>query len=168
MISNYLKGKISAYINCTLNFVDVRDVALWHLLAAEKGLPGRRYILSGHNLSLYDFFLYLSRATGNPEPKWRIPYLPALWWGYLEHWIGLVTGRRPQSSVAGIKLCRRSLAFDGSRAWQELGHKPSALEETIKDAVDWHKIGPDRNPSLVFPDNHSLVPCLRSSLKMAT
>ncbi len=139
MISDYLQGKVPAYIDCTLNFVDVRDVALWHILASEKGTPGHRYILSGHNLSLYTFFLNLSRATGSPDPKWRIPYLLALWWAYLEHWMGLVTGKRPKSSVAGIKLCRRSLAFDGSRTWHELGHKPRPLDETIKDTVDWHR-----------------------------
>ncbi|MCK5506713.1 MAG: NAD-dependent epimerase/dehydratase family protein, partial [Thermodesulfovibrionia bacterium] len=137
MISQFLKGKIPCYINCTLNFVDVRDVALGHLLAAEKGQPYRRYILSGHNLTLAEFFFYLAQVSGRPAPRLQIPYFLALTWSYVEEWIGKLSGRIPQSSVTGVKLCRRSLTFDGSMTWQQLGHTPRPIEESVSDAVNW-------------------------------
>jgi dihydroflavonol-4-reductase len=139
MISDFLQGKIPGYIDCTLNFVDVRDAALGHVFAAENGEPGRRYILSGHNLTLAEFFCYLSRESSRPPPRHRVPYVVALAWSCVEEWMGKLTGRTPQSSVTGVRLCRRSLAFDGTRTWQLLGHSPRPVEESIRDAVLWHQ-----------------------------
>jgi dihydroflavonol-4-reductase len=138
MIVDFLRKKIPCYINCTLNFVDVRDVARGHVLAAEKGEPCRRYIFSGYNLTLAEFFSYLSMASGKPAPTIKIPYFIALLWSYMEEWIGSKFGRLPQSSVTGVKLCKRSLAFNGSRTWHQLGHEPRSLEESVRDAVSWH------------------------------
>lgn len=145
MIADFLQGRIPGHIDCVLNFVDVRDVAIGHLLAAEKGRPGCRYILSGHNRSLAAFFAGLARISGRPAPRWRIPYGVALAWGYGEEWLGRLTGRTPQSSVTGIKLCRRSLAFDGRRTWERLGHTPRPLEESLREAVAWHSFQAQRH-----------------------
>ncbi len=137
MIHDFLQGKIPAYIECTLNFVDVRDAALGHVLAAEKRPDGRRYILSGRNMHLADFFALLANITGRPAPKIKIPYSIALGWSYFEEFTCKITGRVPSSSVTGVKLCRRSLTFDGSKTWQRLGHTPRPIEESVRDAVDW-------------------------------
>ncbi|HLC16151.1 MAG TPA: NAD-dependent epimerase/dehydratase family protein, partial [Thermodesulfovibrionia bacterium] len=45
MIVDFLKGKMPAYLDTGLNVVDVDDVAEGHILAAENGVNGRRYIL---------------------------------------------------------------------------------------------------------------------------
>ncbi len=139
MISDFLREKIPGYIDCVMNYVDVRDVAIGHVLAAEKGEPGCRYILSGYNLTLLEFFSLLSKASNCPMPKFRIPISLALGWAVLDEWIAKMTARSPGSSAAGIRLCRRSLAFDGRRSWQTLGHGPRPIEESIRDAVLWHQ-----------------------------
>ncbi len=139
MIRDFLRKKIPGYLDCTLNFADVRDMAIWHRLAAQKGEPGRRYILSGYNLSIYEFFQQLSRESDLPCPRLKVPYAVALGWSYIEHYLSRLTGRKPKSSVTGVKLCRRSMAFDGSWTWKTLNHKPRPLEESIREAVAWHK-----------------------------
>jgi dihydroflavonol-4-reductase len=139
MVTDFLKGKIPGYLEGTLNFADVRDMAIWHRLAADRGESGRRYILSGHNLSIHEFFQHLSRESGQPCPQLKVPYSVALAWSYVEHFYGLVTGRKPQSSITGVKLCRRSMAFNGSWTWKILGHQPRPLEEGIKDTIAWHR-----------------------------
>ena len=138
MILNFLQGKIPAYIDCIMNYVDVKDAALGHLLAAEKGRIGRRYILAGHNVTLEEFFSLLGRVINRPAPKYRIPHAVALAFSYVDEFIGKMNGRTPRSSVTGVKLCKRSLAFDGSKTWQHLGHSPRPLEESIREAVSWH------------------------------
>src|SRR4051794_2581330 len=50
-IGNYLRGRLPAVIGSHMNFADVEDVAQGHLLAADHGRPGERYILGGENLS---------------------------------------------------------------------------------------------------------------------
>lgn len=139
MIEDFLKGKIPGYLDATLNFADVRDMAIWHRLAAERGESGRRYILSGHNLTIHEFFQHLSRESGQPCPKLKVPYSVALAWSYVENFYGIITGRKPQSSITGVKLCKRSMAFNGAWTWKTLGHQPRPLKESIRDAVAWHR-----------------------------
>ncbi len=139
MVSDFLQGRIPGYLDCMLNFADVRDMAIWHHRAAELARPGRRYILSGYNLKIIEFFRCLSRESGMPCPRLRVPWIVALLWAYLEEAVCRVTGGRPKSSVTGVRLCRRSMAFDGSWTWQALGHRPRPLEESIRDTVAWHR-----------------------------
>jgi dihydroflavonol-4-reductase len=139
MISHFLQGRIPGVIKCTLNMVDVRDVALGHILSAERGVPGGRYILAGHNVTLHEFFRLLAQVSGRPAPGMRIPYHVALGWSYLEEWIARHTKRVPQSSVTGIRLCKRSLDFDGQKTWQSLGYIPRDFTETVRDAFRWHQ-----------------------------
>ncbi len=140
MLRDFLSGRIRGYVDCTLNFVDVRDAALGHLLAAEHGLPGRRYILAGHDVSVRDLLARVGAMCGMAPPSLRVPYALALGFAHAEEAWGRLTGRRPMSSVTGVKLCRRSMAFDGSRTWRDLGgHVPRPLEASLADAVEWHR-----------------------------
>ena len=154
MIRDFLQRKIPGYLDCTLNFADVRDMAIWHRLAARKGEPGRRYILSGHNLSIHDFFQHLSRESDLPCPRLKVPYAVALTWSYVEHYFSRLTGKKPKSSVTGVKLCRRSMAFDGSWTWKTLGHYPRPLEESIRQAVAWHRRYLDQGKSTKDSQSH--------------
>ena len=45
------RGQLPVTVEGTINVVDGRDVAAGHVAAAERGRPGRRYILGGHNLT---------------------------------------------------------------------------------------------------------------------
>jgi len=61
-----------------LNVVHVEDVALGHLLAADAGEIGRRYILGGENMSLAEILVEVARQTGRRPPSIRIPYAAIL------------------------------------------------------------------------------------------
>ena len=140
MLRDFLRGKIIAYIDCRLNFVDVRDAALGHILAADFGQPGRRYILAGHDLTVAELFTLAAELTGGKAPSRQVPAKWALAFAYLEEFYGKLSGRTPMSSVTGIKLCRRGLSFDGSRTWAELdGHTPRPLGDSLREAIDWHQ-----------------------------
>ncbi len=140
MLRDFMEGRVSGYVDGTLNFVDVRDVALGHLMAAERGKPGQRYILAGHDVSVQELFTLAAELCGREPPTFRVPYALALAFSYAEEWWGRSTGRRPMSSVTGLKLSHRSMAFDGSRTWRELGgHTPRPLRDSLADAVAWHR-----------------------------
>ena len=68
MIVDFLNGKMVGSVDTGLNIVHVRDVARGHILAAEKGRVGERYILGHRNLSLLEIFQMLSTLTGVPAP----------------------------------------------------------------------------------------------------
>ena len=80
VIVDFLNRAMPAYLDTGLNWVHVRDVAVGHILAAEKGRIGERYIL-GHadgNWTMREAFAVLAEITGVPAPRTRIPYWVAL------------------------------------------------------------------------------------------
>ncbi len=52
IILDFLNGKMPGYVETGLNFVGVEECAAGHLLVAEKGKVGERYLLGAENLTL--------------------------------------------------------------------------------------------------------------------
>ncbi len=73
VIVDFMKGRMPAYIETGMKYVDVEDVAAGHLLAMEKGRQGERYILGCKNLMLREVFDILSGLTGVKTPFARLP-----------------------------------------------------------------------------------------------
>jgi len=71
IVLDFLKGDMPAFIDTGLNLVDVKDAAKGHLLAAEKGRPGERYILGCENLTLAEILGRLARLAGRKAPSMR-------------------------------------------------------------------------------------------------
>ena len=138
IIVDYLKGRMPAYLETGLNLVHVRDVAVGHLLAEEKGRVGEKYILGNQNLSLSEIFQMLAGITGVPAPKVRLPYWPILALSYLdEFWATHVSGRPPRMPVAGVKMARKFMYFDSSKAVRELGLPQTPVRQALEEAVAW-------------------------------
>ena len=122
-----------------LNFVDVRDVATGHLLAAERGQAGRRYILAGSNRTIGEFACELAEVAALPR-KWR-PTLPA--WCLsalallLENW-AKISKREPHPSCQYARLNWYNWFYESSCAREELGFDARPLIETLADSYRWH------------------------------
>ena len=126
LIRDFCRGKLPARMDCTLNLIDVRDVATGLIRAMERGRPGRRYLLGGENLTLAGLLGVLSELTGVPAPRCRVPYVVGLAVAYVsEFWADHVTGRPPRATVTGVRLARRTMHFDPSRSLAELGLRPA-------------------------------------------
>ncbi len=138
IIVDFLNGKIPAYLDTGLNFVDVEDVALGHVLAARHGKVGQRYILGNRNMTLREFFECLANATGGEPPKVRLPYLPVLIAAHLNEALSTwLTRRQPMIPVTGVKMARKYMYFDCSKAVRELQLPQSPVEGAIKKAIQW-------------------------------
>jgi dihydroflavonol-4-reductase len=138
IIVNFLRGKIPAYVDTGLNVVDVEDVAVGHVLAAEKGRPGERYILGHTNVTLPELFQLLAQVSGLNAPRLRVPYGVA----YLSACVSEVVARAithkpPFVTLAGVKLSRKRMFFDASKAVRELGLPQSPAIEALRKAVRW-------------------------------
>jgi len=137
MLARYLAGA-AFYLDCVMNIVDVRDVALGMILAAERGRPGECYILGGENVSLQRILAMLARITGRNKMKIKVPPALALVAGAASEWVAThLTHRIPVATLEGVRLALRSAPFDGSKARGELGFHPRPAEEALRDAVAW-------------------------------
>jgi dihydroflavonol-4-reductase len=140
MILDFCRGRRREYLDAALNLIDVRDVAEGMIRAAERGRPGRRYLLGHENLSIREVFGRLARLTGLPEPSRRVPYAVAVAAAYVsELWADVVTHRAPAATVTGVKLTRRTMHFDPRRSLDELGLRPRPVDDSLADAVAWFR-----------------------------
>jgi dihydroflavonol-4-reductase len=140
MMLDFCLGKRSAYLDGDLNLMDVGDIARGMIAAMERGRSGVRYLLGAENWSIHSVFAHLSRSTGLPEPRWRVPYPVALVAAYVSEFAAdTITGRIPAATVTGVKLTRRKMHFDASRSLAELGITPRPVRESIAGTVDWFR-----------------------------
>jgi len=137
IIVDFINGKMPAYLDTGLNLIAVEDCARGHILAAQKGQVGARYILGNRNLTLRDIFVMLERITGRPAPKVRLPYWPLLLAAYANAGIARITGHEPLIPLAGVQMARKFMYFDASRAVHELGLPQPPVETALERAVDW-------------------------------
>lgn len=137
MLLDFLTGKAPAYLDCAFNLVDVRTVALGHILAAEKGRIGERYILGGRNITVVDLLAMLGRLSGRPMPHRRIPYWVAWTMAAASETLSIVTKRPPIAPLTGVRLARTPMRFDSGKAIRELGLPETPLEASLQDALDW-------------------------------
>lgn len=138
IITRFLNDQMPAYLDTGLNLVDVDDVAEGHLLAAEKGRIGEKYILGNRNMTLREILETLSRLTGKPAPRGKIPYGFALTVAHVnEFFSGTLLGREPGVPVEGVRMAGKLMYFDASKAVRELGLPQTPVEEALERAVRW-------------------------------
>lgn len=138
MIVDFLNSKIPGFIDTVINYIDVEDVAVGHILAEKKGRIGERYIFGAYNLTLEEVFDILNKITGKPKPKIKLPAAPLLPLGFICEKISeYITHKEPLIPWEGLRLGRRPFAFDSSKAVRELGLPQHDIEGAFRRAVDW-------------------------------
>ena len=139
IILDFLNGKMPGYVETGLNFVGVEECAAGHLLVAEKGKIGERYLLGAENLTLKQLLDALARITGLAAPTMKIPHGVALGVAYLESAFSRLIGKEPQIPVEGVKIAQHMMFVDCSRANKELGFAPSPVAGALERAVKWYR-----------------------------
>ncbi len=140
IIVDFLKGRMPAYLETGLNVIHVDDVARGHLLAEARGQVGERYILGNENLSLSQILQLLAELSGRPAPKLRLPYWPVLALAYVdEFFTGRIRGKRPRMPVTAIRMARKFMYFDNTKAVKYLGLTLTPVRQALADAVEWFK-----------------------------
>jgi dihydroflavonol-4-reductase len=137
IIVDFLNGGMPAFLNTGLNLIHVKDVARGHLLALERGLTGEKYILGNRNLTLAEILQCLHRLSGVPAPRVCLPHGPILALSYLCEAISKVTGKEPLIPCEGVKMARKLMFFDSSKAVSRLGLPQTDVELALGEAVEW-------------------------------
>jgi dihydroflavonol-4-reductase len=132
IVGNYLRGRLPAIVDSFTNIVDVEDVADGHLLAAERGIPGDRYILGGENLRWSEVIERIGRLSGREFPVIALPPELASGAGLLKRL------RVPLLPLEGIRLMAPDWRYSSEKAKRELGYSPRGVDEALQRTVDWY------------------------------
>ncbi len=139
IIVDFLNRAMPAYLDTGLNLIDVEDCARGHLLAAEKGRIGEKYILGNQNLTLREIFRTLEEISGIPAPKVRLPHPPILLAAYINEAFSRITGKEPLIPLNGVRMARKFMFFDSSKAIRELGLPQTPVTQALTKAVAWFR-----------------------------
>jgi len=138
IINSFMPGP-APWFEGGASYVDVRDAARVHLLAASHGRAGERYLATAHNLSNLELARATDRATGRRRRylKLPVPVARALIRGMEKQ--ATRRGKRPLFSSVFVEYSLKPSYFDNKRARQELGAEFRPIEESIRDAVDYFR-----------------------------
>jgi dihydroflavonol-4-reductase len=157
VIVTFLQGRALGYIAGGFGCTDVRDVAAGHAMAMQRGQIGRRYILGGWNISLYQFYRKLAEITGIHAPTLRLPAFLAHGAATLTKWAEPYRGKAPVITHGDVDNARYYWYYDYSRVREELGLHCRPLVETLRDTVAWlraEKLSAGRIPAESRLDAH--------------
>jgi len=137
IVLDFLKGAMPAFIDTGLNLVDVRDAAKGHLLAAEKGRPGERYILGCENLTLAEILSRLARLAGRKAPGIQLPYGVAYAAALVSTGWANLTGMEPRAPLDAVRMARKKMWVSHEKARRELGFEPGSVDGALGRAIEW-------------------------------
>jgi len=137
IVLDFLNGDMPAFIDTGLNVVDVRDTALGHWQACQRGRPGERYILGSENLTLAQILQQLARITGRKAPTMRLPYLLAWGAGVCSTAWAELSGQPPRVPLEAVRMARKKMWVTHAKAERELGFHPAPAREALARAVEW-------------------------------
>ena len=132
-IGNYLRGRLPGVLDAPMNFVDVEDVATGHLLAADHGAPGERYILGGVNLGWVQLIDRVAELSGIRYPIMVLP-MSIRRLARIREAIGLPGALSAEAS----NLMGQDWRFSSQKARDELGYTSRPLNDTLKATIDWY------------------------------
>jgi dihydroflavonol-4-reductase len=139
MVVDFMRGRMFATLDTGLNLVHVRDVARGHVLAAERGTVGEKYILgAAHgNVSLAEIGRLLAEITGRRPPRLRVPYAVAWCGAACMEAVARVTGGAPRVPLTAVRMARKRMYFSPAKAIRELSLPQTDVREALREAVEW-------------------------------
>lgn len=127
------------YVGTVMNPIDVRDVALGHVLAWERGRTGRAYLLGGpDNIDMPQLVQAVREITGARHIALRVPTFLAMAAAYaMKWWSDHASRRSPLIAPGALRVAKIGFRLDCTRARTELGLVPRPWRESVRDALLW-------------------------------
>src|SRR5918999_699593 len=133
----YLNGRLPAFLDTQVSIVDIADCVEGHLLGAERGVPGERYLLNGATLSSREALETFAAISG---VRRRVRFLPrpvAAGAAALVEAAYRARGRHPPVCREMVRTLVHGHRYDGSRAERELGVRYTPIAETFRRTIEW-------------------------------
>jgi dihydroflavonol-4-reductase len=137
LLLDYLNGRLKVVVDSTLSLVDIADCTTGHVLAATKGTPGERYVLSGATLTVREGLAMLGRLAGAEPPVRTLPPSFVMALATVVEALARLRRNTPRVCRELARTLTHGHTYDGSRAAQELGLRYTPIEETLRRTIDW-------------------------------
>jgi dihydroflavonol-4-reductase len=133
----YLNGRLRAFVDTNISIVDIDDCIEGHLLAAERGRPFERYIMSGESVTSVEALEIVSELSGVRHGVRLLPAPVAKAAGAVVEGVFRARGKTPPVCREMVRTLLHGHRYDGSRASRELGLRYTPLKETFRRTIEW-------------------------------
>jgi dihydroflavonol-4-reductase len=133
----FLDGRLKVFIDTWVSLVDIQDCVVGHLLAAERGQGGERYLLNGIRTHVTDLLELAAEVAGVSAAPRLLPRPIATLGGGAAELAFRARGKHPPICREMVRTLLHGHRYDGSRAERELGLTYTTPRETIRRTVDW-------------------------------
>ena len=137
LIVDYVNGKLPAFVDTYVSVVDIADCTEAHLLAAERGRAGARYVLNGATITSAEALELITEVSGVHQQVRIVPPPLARSAAALLEAAYAVRGRVPSLCRARIRTWLHGHRYDGSLATRELGLAYTPVRETFRRTIEW-------------------------------
>lgn len=133
------KGSMPLMVDTNISLVDIDDSARGHLLAAQKGEPGERYLLSGTSLTTREIVRRLNDLRGRRRSPWYIERRAVTGLAPLVHFGFRLVGKQAPLCPESARVLLHGHCYDGSKASRELGLSYTPVDETLERTFRWFR-----------------------------
>jgi dihydroflavonol-4-reductase len=133
----FLDGRLKMFVDTNVSLVDIDDCITGHLLAAENGLNGQRYLLSGIRLSMTEALALAAEVAGVQRRPRFVPAPVAGVAGTAVEYAFRLRGRQPPVCREMVRTLLHGHQYDGSRAERELGLRYTPARDTLLRTIEW-------------------------------
>jgi len=140
LIVTMAKGWIPLYPRGGKCFQHVRDCADGHILAMDRGEPGRRYLLGNENLSYQEFMGLVAEVVGQRPPIAPVPSVLMRAAGAVGQLVSELDPHRFAGLNAPVLMSMQQQRHrSGDRAHRELGVPQTPIKHAIEEAYAWFR-----------------------------
>ena len=133
----YLDGRLKVFVPTNVSLVDIADCAEGHVLAAERGVAGERYLLNSIALSITEALALAGEVAGVEGRPRLVPRQVAVAGAWVVEHGSRLARRKPPVCREMVRTLLHGHIYDGSRASRELGLRYTEPRETLRKTVDW-------------------------------
>jgi dihydroflavonol-4-reductase len=133
----FLDGRLKVFVPTNVSLVDIADCVEGHLLAAERGVAGERYLLSGMTLTMTEALTLAGEVAGVQRTPRLLPRPLASGAAAVVEAGFRVARRHPPICREMVRTLLHGHRYDGSRATRELGLIYTDPRETLRRTVEW-------------------------------
>ena len=133
----YLDGRLKVFVPTNVSLVDIADCAEGHVLAAERGVAGERYLLNGIALTIAEALALAGEVAGVSRRPRMLPRRIAVAGAFVVEHGSRLARRKPPICREMVRTLLHGHRYDGSRAERDLGLRYTDPRETLRKTVDW-------------------------------
>jgi len=133
----YLNGRLRAFVDTQISIVDIADCVEAHVLGAERGADGERYVISGSTISSREALDIVSELSGVRHDVKLLPAPVARAAGALVEGVYRARGKKPPVCREMVRTLLHGHRYDGSRATRALGLEYTPVADTFRRTIDW-------------------------------